>query len=97
MSVTALSIGTAPLVDGLDSASEPQCEAARSGTFVAITWNACGMEDGAVNDVVSQLDGDTPWDAFLLQEGPCAEQSTYKISDGGHFSRSFPCPSSPSV
>ena len=44
-----------------------------AGMFVAITWNACGMEAGAINDAVALLE-DRPWDAILMQEGPFIEK-----------------------
>ena len=40
-----------------------------AGMFVAITWNACGMEAGAINDAVALLE-DRPCDSILIQEGP---------------------------
>jgi hypothetical protein len=51
--------------------------------FVAISWNACGMEEGAVHDLVMQM-GSVHWDAIMLQEGPYAESNTYTVIEGGH-------------
>lgn len=52
--------------------------------FVAVSWNACGMEKGAINDAVVLLDSGARWDALMLQEGPFTENGSYKIIDGGH-------------
>lgn len=49
-----------------------------------LTRNACGMEEGAVNDLVDQIDDEARWDAILIQEGPSAETDRYKVIDGGH-------------
>ena len=53
--------------------------------FVVISWNACGMEAGAVNDVTKLLEEDNrSWDAIMLQEGPFSQHESYSIVDGGH-------------
>ena len=51
--------------------------------FIASTWNACGMEDGAVNDMVVLLDSLGNWDAVLIQEGPFAKLIPTRSSWGG--------------
>ena len=52
-------------------------------TFVAITWNACGMASGTINDMASQMMG-FRWDAVMIQEGPMCENNTYCILEDGH-------------
>ena len=52
--------------------------------LVTITWNACGMEEGAINDAVALLDNAIRWDVVMLQEGPFTEKEFGKILDGGH-------------
>jgi hypothetical protein len=53
------------------------------GKFVAITWNACGMEAGAISDAVDLLEN-RHWDAILVQEGPFIERSGCRTIAGGH-------------
>jgi hypothetical protein len=51
--------------------------------FNIISWNACGLEVGAINDVVLMLEN-IRWDALLLQEGPLmGPGGTFSIN-GGH-------------
>jgi len=53
--------------------------------FAAISWNACGMELGAVHGLIDQLRlGQVHWDAILMQEGPYAEDNLYSTLPGGH-------------
>ena len=61
--------------------------------FVAITWNACGMEAGFVQDLVAQLDAGPRWDAIFLQEGPYSEHNEHRVVDGGHFLYTAACAS----
>ena len=51
--------------------------------FVVWSWNACGMETGAINDMVMQL-ASVRWDAILMQEGPYSQLDSYSIIFGGH-------------
>ena len=54
--------------------------------FVAFTWNACGMEKCAEQDLVDILDTEKVyWDAMLIQEGPISEKSGCKVVQGGHL------------
>ena len=54
--------------------------------FVAFTWNACGMEKCAEQDLVDMLDTEKVyWDAMLIQEGPISEKSGCKVVQGGHL------------
>ena len=70
----------APHQDGSANAYADACT-----NFIAITWNACGMEAGAVNDLVDILAQDRiQWDAILLQEGPASEAAGGTILEGGH-------------
>ena len=59
--------------------------------LVTITWNACGMEEGAINDAVALLDNAIRWDVVMLQEGPFTEKEFGKILDGGHVSYASRC------
>lgn len=53
--------------------------------FVALTWNACGMETFAKNDVVDLLNyGSYRWDILLIQEGTSREEGSCAIINGGH-------------
>ena len=51
--------------------------------FVTVTWNACGMEQGAILDTIAMLEG-CRWDAILIQEGPASEKDGASIIRGGH-------------
>ena len=62
-----------------------------SCTFVVITWNACGMEEGAVNDMIDLLENRN-WDAILLQEGPFTERSCRTVVQKGHILHLSPSP-----
>ena len=54
--------------------------------FVAFTWNTCGMEKCAEQDLVDMLDTEKVyWDAMLIQEGPISEKSGCKVVQGGHL------------
>ena len=53
-------------------------------SFTAVTWNACGLEEGAINDVVAHLESDRIWDAVFIQEGPNNSKERFAIVDGGH-------------
>ena len=53
--------------------------------FVAISWNACGMEQGAVDDLAELLESDNIfWDVVLIQEGPAGDSSGCTIIEKGH-------------
>ena len=58
--------------------------AARGRGFSEISWNACGMESGAIDDYIYMLE-DLYWDAVLLQEGPFAEENSCRATEGGHL------------
>lgn len=58
-------------------------DALASCGMVVMTWNACGLESGAITDVVVILD-DVYWDALLIQEGPFSEKSGRTVIQGGH-------------
>ena len=54
--------------------------------FVVISWNACGMEKCAENDVVDLLGSENVyWDALLIQEGPTSDKIRAKMINGGHL------------
>ena len=63
--------------------TEEAWETDESNGFTTLSWNACGMEAGAINDMFMQLGG-FHWDAVLLQEGPFTDTDTYTIVQGGH-------------
>ena len=69
--------------NGLPRSTSDYNYASGSCKFMAITWNACGLEIGAVSDLVWQL-SDVSWDAVLVQEGPFSELDSYSIVWGGH-------------
>ena len=54
------------------------------GTMVVISWNCCGLQAGAVNDVVSVLNNWGRWDIVLVQEGPANDQMSHEVLEGGH-------------
>ena len=52
---------------------------------MALTWNACGMEQCAEQDIIDLLEaGEVYWDVVLLQEGPTREEGSCTIIAGGH-------------
>ena len=51
--------------------------------FHVLTWNACGLEAGAITDMVALLPH-MRWDAICIQEGPFAEEECCKILETGH-------------
>ena len=61
--------------------------------FVALTWNACGMEAGFIDDVIIQLGEASRWDCLCIQEGPYVENVEYQILESGHlfFLTAFHC------
>ena len=66
-----------------EGADTGKSEPPLSKSLTVITWNACGMEAGVIEDMTEQLDGER-WDAIMLQEGPKVEEDTYKILRNGH-------------
>ena len=53
--------------------------------FTVISWNACGMEVGAENDLADILQEQRcHWDAILLQEGPTRDTPGCTIVERGH-------------
>ena len=53
--------------------------------LVALTWNACGMEQCAEPDIIDLLEaGEVYWDVVLLQEGPTKKEGSCTIIAGGH-------------
>ncbi len=54
-------------------------------SMVAMSWNACGMQEGVIQDVADLLDGGPVWDILLYQEGPYTENKTQKTIESGHF------------
>jgi len=91
--VTPDILGQADLDDdagGHNSSVENCCDDAGVGAaaleqFVAITWNACGMGLGFIDDMVYQLGEVSRWDCVFIQEGPFAENVEYRVLDGGHL------------
>ena len=54
--------------------------------LVVISWNACGMQGGVIDDVADLLDaGSSPWDLLLYQEGPYEEAVTERTLESGHI------------
>ena len=52
---------------------------------MALTWNACGMEQCAEQDIIDLLEAEEVyWDVVLLQEGPTREEGSCTIIAGGH-------------
>ena len=52
--------------------------------MVAISWNACGMKDGVIQDVGDLLDEGPLWDVLMYQEGPYTQEVTHKVLESGH-------------
>ena len=43
--------------------------------FTVISWNACGLTEGAEKDIISLLEGKHfHWDVVLIQEGRTSEK-----------------------
>ena len=74
------------------SATDAEMNFDEAEEFVAMTWNACGMEQGVIEDVGALLGDEERWDACMNQEGPYAEVDTYKIVAGGHAFFISSCP-----
>ena len=56
--------------------------------FVAVTWNACGMDKDGISTLVDTLNIEClGWDAVMLQEGPIPENSSMEVCEieGGHL------------
>ena len=52
--------------------------------FKVLCWNACGMEEGAIEDMIFLVSRSFEWDAVLLQEGPYSNHDLYTLAPGGH-------------
>jgi hypothetical protein len=52
--------------------------------FSVVSWNACGLSAGAINEVINMM-GTARWDVSLLQEGPFVDESGCFEVVGGHL------------
>ena len=60
-----------------------QQQAHDADTLTAVSWNACGLGEGCIEDVVDMLDESVAWDFLLCQEGARAEANC-RTTRGGH-------------
>jgi hypothetical protein len=54
--------------------------------FICVSWNACGMEAGAILDAVALIEN-AAWDVIFIQEVPFADRSCLKTLEGVHILR----------
>ena len=64
----------------------------RRENIAAITWNACGMEEGGIDDMIAHLEQKEQWDVVMMQEGPYGKTETYRNATGGHAFFTGACP-----
>ena len=57
----------------------------RKHSLRLLSWNASGMSEDGVQDMLTMLNARGEWDVLLRQEGPKAHEDTLEELEGGHL------------